>query len=106
MSELFNDLKESLNEAVLVAKGEIAPAKIRKRHLVVKPNRRLTPDEIQATRSQLELSQALFASVLGVSVETVSKWEQGRNQPAGAALRLIHLLKQRPTLISLFISKD
>jgi putative transcriptional regulator len=44
----------------------------------------------------LQLSQAVFARVLNVSVRTVQAWEQGLRQPSDAALKLLTIAKKRP----------
>ncbi|HEX6834020.1 MAG TPA: helix-turn-helix domain-containing protein, partial [Rudaea sp.] len=40
-------------------------------------------------RERAGLSQAKFASLLGVSVRTLQEWEQGRRAPSGAARTLL-----------------
>src|SRR5438034_1144713 len=40
-----------------------------------------TPGTVKQTRSMLGASQRVFAKFLGVSVKTVSEWEQGRGTP-------------------------
>lgn len=42
------------------------------------------------------LSQAQFASLLGVSVRTLQGWEQGRKQPSGAARTLLTIVRMNP----------
>ena len=43
------------------------------------------PAASQAIRGQLNLSQAAFAGLMGVSVRTVQDLEQGRREPGGKA---------------------
>lgn len=59
----------------------------------------LTPKEIKEMREFLQLSQSLFADVLGVSVKTVIAWEKGTNTPCGPALRMMQILKNNPDVI-------
>ena len=47
-----------------------------------------------ATRQRSGLSQAQFATLLGVSVRTLQEWEQGRRQPSGAARTLLKVADQ------------
>lgn len=49
-----------------------------------------------AARQKAGLSQAGFASVIGVSVRTLQQWEQGRRQPTGAAKALIQIAERAP----------
>lgn len=39
--------------------------------------KRMTPDELKAKRLSLNLSQGELAKALGVSVNTVARWERG-----------------------------
>ncbi|MBI3957478.1 MAG: helix-turn-helix domain-containing protein [Chloroflexi bacterium] len=52
----------------------------------------------QEIRSQLMLSQAAFAGLMGVSLRTVQDWEQGRRIPSGAARTLLRIAQQRPEI--------
>jgi DNA-binding transcriptional regulator YiaG len=50
---------------------------------------------VRETRQRLELSQAKFATKLGVSFQSVNRWENGRTKPLPIALKQIeHLLHQ------------
>ena len=52
-------------------------------------------DLVRETRQRLELSQAKFATKLGVSFQSVNRWENGRTKPLPVALKQIeHLLHQ------------
>ena len=51
------------------------------------------PDDVRAVREQLSVSQALFARMLAVSVETVQGWEQGLRKPQPIARRLLDMIK-------------
>jgi putative transcriptional regulator len=55
----------------------------------------LDPAEIIETRSRTGVSQAVFAHYLHVSVDTVSKWEQGKKHPSGPALKLLNLVRRK-----------
>lgn len=94
--EDFAELKLSLEQALHHARGERhdlrttvlpAPPKPMKKHEIVK------------LRQQLNLSQAVFASVLNVSVKTVQAWEQGLRQPSDAALKLLTIAKKHPEVL-------
>ena len=52
-------------------------------------------DLVRETRQHLELSQAKFAVRLGVSFQSVNRWENRRTRPLPIALKQIeHLLHQ------------
>jgi len=58
-------------------------------------------DKKQATqaRSNLGLSQNEFAHLLGVSIDTLQNWEQGRRKPVGAARVLLRVAVQHPEAV-------
>ena len=47
-------------------------------------------------RKSLKLSQAKFAKLLGVSVDTPQNWEQGRRKPEGPARVLLRVASTHP----------
>jgi putative transcriptional regulator len=47
-------------------------------------------------RSQTRLTQAEFAARIGVPIETVRNWEQGKRAPRGPARALLRLINQVP----------
>ena len=49
-------------------------------------------------RSQTRLTQAEFASRIGVPIETVRNWEQGKRSPRGPARALLKLIDTAPDL--------
>lgn len=59
---------------------------------VVEP---LTPVQIKQIREAARVSQAVFARLLNTSPSTVQKWEIGQKRPAGTALKLLHLVKDK-----------
>jgi putative transcriptional regulator len=54
------------------------------------------PAPPQAIRAKLQLSQAAFAGLMGVSLRTVQDWEQGRRKPSGPADALLRIAEQHP----------
>ncbi|BBU94311.1 MULTISPECIES: helix-turn-helix domain-containing protein [Providencia] len=51
--------------------------------------------QIKQLRAQYGMSQAMLALALGMSKESVSKWEREEKKPSGPALRMLHLIEQR-----------
>jgi len=54
---------------------------------------------VAQARYAVDLSQAQFAALLGVSVRTLQDWEQGRRQPSGAAQTLLKIAETRPEVL-------
>lgn len=73
---IFDELKQSMKEAVQISRGESAPS----RAFTVE-----TPD-VKAIREPTGLSQTEFARRLRVNVKTLQNWEQHRRTPTAAAL--------------------
>ncbi len=55
--------------------------------------------QILAARRALGLSQAGFAQLLGVSINTPQNWEQGRREPTGAARVLLRIAASHPETV-------
>ncbi len=61
--------------------------------------RQLDPAVIAEVRARHGLSQREFAGVLGIDINTLQNWEQGRNKPDAAALHLVMAYDKAPALI-------
>jgi len=56
-------------------------------------------------RGQTGLTQAAFAARIGVPVETVRNWEQGKRSPRGPARALLKVIEQAPDAAFAVLSK-
>ena len=61
---------------------------------------------IKKLRIKFDFTQVVFASILGVSVKTIEKWEQGVNEPRPMAKKLLYLVDKKPELIDYLYSPD
>lgn len=52
-----------------------------------------------AARQKSGLSQAQFATLMGVSLRTLQEWEQGRRNPSGAAKTLMRVAEAHPEVL-------
>ena len=57
--------------------------------------RNMTAGEIREVRTRYHFSQSGFANAIGMSVESISKWERGESKPNKAALRLINIIDKK-----------
>lgn len=73
-------------------------AKQMKTGKAVRKSRVKVPSVVSA-RNASGLSQAQFAELLGISVRTLQKWEQGEREPSGAAKSLIRIAQRHPEVL-------
>lgn len=83
---LFDELISSVKEAGQIKRGEKQPA----RRFVY------SPLDVKAIRNKIGLTQDKFAVMMGVSVRTYQKWEQGSRRPTGAAAALLTIFDRDP----------
>ena len=57
-----------------------------------------TGPRVRALRRKSSLTQAQFAARLGLPVETIRNWEQGKRVPRGPARALLALIAHAPDL--------
>jgi putative transcriptional regulator len=57
------------------------------------------PDEVKAVRYKLKQTQADFATMIGVSVNTLQAWEEGRHRPDGPAEALLRVAAKSPKMV-------
>lgn len=86
----FNELLQSVREAGDYLRGN--------RKAVARVDR-ISPDSISAVRARLGLSQSQFARALGISLNTLQNWEQGRRRPTGPAKVLLKVAAKHPEAI-------
>lgn len=53
-------------------------------------------EDVRRVREVLEASQSVFAALLGVSVKSVQKWEQGEQAPGPMACRFMDEIAEDP----------
>ena len=90
-NKIFNSLLTGLNEAINYEKDKLTQ-KVRTVVISIEPVPHYKAKQIKSIRDKLNLTQVMFAKVLGVSIKTVEAWESGRNIPNGPAQRMLGLL--------------
>jgi len=88
----FNLLLESVREAGLIRKGLAKPS----RTFEIPATK---PVDIKKMRRKLKVSQWDFSRMIGVSVNTLQNWEQGRRQPDGPARALLVVAAKNPAVV-------
>ncbi len=95
-NEFFQELKAGLSAAIEHAEGK---RKDLRTTTLPRPPKELSAKEIVKVRSQLNVSQAVFARYLNISTKTVQSWEQGLGKPNGASLKLLSIAKKNPKIL-------
>lgn len=90
--DLFDHLVESVKEMKAIQAGRRRPSRVTRAEDVLNAE---TPD-VAALRAEFKLSQAKFAALLGISVDTLQNWEQHRRQPEGPAKVLLRVAAAHP----------
>jgi len=93
---LLETAKDMKDAGVL---GKATYEKITMRHLSLKDKNKLveplTGKDIRMIREQANLSQAVFARYLNLTVGYVSQLERGSKRPTGAALVLLNVIHRK-----------
>lgn len=87
--KMFQELIESVKEGGRIFRSEQTPSRVFKYNAV----------DIKKLRTGVGVSQARFAHMIGVSVNTVQNWEQGRRIPRGPARALLHVFEENPKAV-------
>ena len=61
---------------------------------------------VKDLRNKLNMTQAVFASVLGVTKKTIEKWEQGVNPIKGCSARLLYIINEKPDIIKMIYDQN
>ncbi len=86
--------ERDISQEILAGIREVKAYKAGKKDLVT---RKLgDPSDPKTIRRKLNLSQAAFAGLMGVSVRTIQDWEQNRREPSGPAKSLLRIAEQHP----------
>jgi putative transcriptional regulator len=87
--KLFGELLRGVREMRGIRRGELKPARVT----------RLKAESPQVVRARFRLSQREFSSLLGISIDTLQNWEQGRRAPTGAAKILLRIAALHPKIV-------
>ena len=90
--DLFDQLVESVKQMKAIEAGRQKQSRVTR---VADLLGRDAPD-VAALRARFKLSQAKFAALLGISVDTLQNWEQRRRRPEGPAKVLLRVAATHP----------
>ncbi len=89
--EAIHDIAVGMHDAGIITKKTM-------RHFdntCLTPIQDFTGPDIKALREREDVSQTIFAFYMNVTKDSISKWERGEKKPAGPALKLLSLVKQK-----------
>lgn len=89
MNDTFDSIKQGLEEAVEYARGDKSGARV---HYSSAP-------DVEAIRKIIGMSQNEFASIIGVSLQTLRYWEKGERKPKGPVLVLLNIMEKAPDTV-------
>ncbi|HSK78997.1 MAG TPA: NadS family protein [Thermoanaerobaculia bacterium] len=87
--ELFDELLESVREGGEILYGERATSH----------SFHFEEPDVRSLREKHGLSQSRFAAMMGISVEKLRNWEQGRRKPEGSARVLLKVVEKHPEAV-------
>lgn len=90
---VYESIMQGLNEAVEYEKGNRKAGTVK---ISVAPLPDIHGQEVRRIRMSFDMTQVIFAQVMGVSVKTVEAWEGGRSDPNGTARRLLSMMRADP----------
>jgi putative transcriptional regulator len=91
------DKKRNISAELLEAATQVKNGKFAKIH-------RFDVSDVVKVRTEVGLSQAKFAALIGVSVRTLQGWEQGQRAPSGAARTLLNIAIKHPDIIREYVA--
>jgi putative transcriptional regulator len=91
--KLFDELIEGVDAMQQQREGKIT---LRSHEVEDLPPLEVDADLIRDTRERMNVSRAVFARRLRVSIRTLENWEQGRAKPNAQAAALILMVRKFP----------
>ena len=95
---LARDAQRDLNAELLEAVQQMRAGQLG-RVSVITRDKRVIESPVAKIRVSTKLSQAKFASLMGISVRTLQDWEQGRRSPSGAAKTFLRVAERHPEIL-------
>lgn len=91
--EMFDELIESMKQAVAISRGEMEPARVTSYSI---------PD-VKAIRANAGMKQDEFAQAVGVSPSLVQSWEQHKRIPNGSNLKMLRVIEKHPDVLQMLV---
>jgi putative transcriptional regulator len=85
----FDELLASVREGAAIIRGNLKPSR----------SFHFPEPRVHQLRKRYKLSQSKFAALMGISVNTLRNWEQGRRRPHGPARILLNVVARHPRAV-------
>jgi putative transcriptional regulator len=103
-NDFFEGLHSALEKGIdALRKGKVLT--MREVDLPPRPRPMSRQQIIRLRKRKLRVSQRVFARLANTVDQTVQAWEQGRTKPSGSALRVLHILDDRPDIAKELLSR-
>jgi putative transcriptional regulator len=89
----FNPMRDPLVVAGVIGRR-------RSRRLRARDRREFEPVDVREIRAIFTQTRREFATMMGISHETLRNWERGRRFPQGPARALLRIAKANPDLVA------
>lgn len=86
-----------MEEGLKIAKGQNVNGSVITEFIVNEP-KSFSAKSIKKLRQKLNVSQSIFAQIIGISVNALRNWEQERNKPSTIACRFLEIIENDPKL--------
>jgi putative transcriptional regulator len=104
--EMKKEIEEKFDVDRLVASMEKAVSHLKhgtktgiRRYSIPSPPKTISSSEIKDIRRKLDVTQPVFAHLIGVSISTAKSWETGRRVPNATARKLLHVASKDPFIL-------
>lgn len=91
MSTVADSIRRGLEQALAFAEGKADPNAFRV-HVPQKI-------DVKSIRTQLGMTQEVFAGLFGFNINTLRHWEQGTRQPDGPARAYLLVIQRAPQMV-------
>jgi putative transcriptional regulator len=98
---VFEQIKAGLEDSIAYSRGQLSLVTTE----LPAPPPEFSKGKIAALRRRLKMSQAYFAAVLNVSSKAVQSWEHGVRRPSDAALRMLQVIAEEPSVVQAITGK-
>jgi putative transcriptional regulator len=88
-NDMFSELLESVRDGIAIMRKKEEPSRVF----------HYSSFDVLAIRKKYNVSQQEFAALLGISVNTLQNWEQGRRVPTGTARVLLEIAANHPDVL-------